>query len=155
MLLLKPISLREANSFVLEKHRHHKGVQGYKFAIAALTKEMRVCGVVIVGRPVSYRRDDGFTAEVSRLCTDGTPNACSFLYAAAAKTAFGMGYRRISTYTLPSEGGASLRATGWCFVGARGGGSWNSNTRLRVDKAPTEVKHLYEKVLPSYFSDLL
>lgn len=33
-----------------------------------------------------------------------------------------MGYRRLITYTLPQEGGASLRAAGWKCIGERGGG---------------------------------
>ena len=74
----------------------------------------RLAGVAIVGRPVSRYLDDGKTLEVNRLCTDGTKNACSFLYAAAARAARAMGYQRIITYTLDTEGGASLRAAGWC-----------------------------------------
>lgn len=101
-------------------------------------------GVVIVGRPVSRMRDDGATLEVTRLCTDGTRNACSFLYGAAAKAAFALGYDRIGTYTLPSEGGASLRACGWKLIGERGGGSWSRDARPREDKAPTEQKLLWE-----------
>ena len=62
------------------------------------------------------------TLEVTRLCTDGTKNACSFLYGKAARAAFALGYRRIGTYTLPDEGGASLRAAGWKLIGERGGG---------------------------------
>jgi hypothetical protein len=103
-----------------------------------------LCGVVIVGRPVARMRDDGLTAEVTRLCTDGTRNACSFLYGKAARAAFAIGFSRIGTYTLPSEGGASLRATGWRLIGERGGGSWSRNNRVREDQHPTETKWLWE-----------
>ena len=59
--------------------------------------------------PVSRYLDDGHTLEVNRLCTDGTKNACSFLYAAAWRAARAMGYRKIVTYILDTESGASLR----------------------------------------------
>ena len=137
------IELAEANAFVKALHRHHKPVVGHKFSIGAYTHENLV-GVVIVGRPVSRMRDDGRTLEVTRLCTDGTKNACSFLYGCAARAAFALGFDRIGTYTLPSEGGASLRAAGWKLLGERGGGTWNKATRPRTDHAPTGKKLFWE-----------
>jgi hypothetical protein len=65
--------------------------------------------VAIVGRPVARHLDDGWTREVTRLCTDSTPNACSKLYGAAWQAAKSLGYIRLITYTLPDEGGASWR----------------------------------------------
>jgi len=94
-----PIELNEANEFVRLHHRHHIMVVGHKFSIGALIAS-KIVGVVIVGRPVARGRDDGFTLEVTRLCTDGTKNACSFLYALAARATFALGYRRIGTYIL-------------------------------------------------------
>lgn len=82
MLELVPITLKEANAFVEQHHRHHKPVVGHKFSIAASDGE-KIVGVAIVGRPVSRYLDNGLTLEVNRLCTDGTRNACSFLYSAA------------------------------------------------------------------------
>jgi hypothetical protein len=145
-----PLSLEEANAFVKRHHRHHKPVPGHKFSIGVAdigahphgNEDIR--GVCIVGRPVSRIRDDGLTLEITRLCTDGTPNACSKLYGAAAKAAFALGYKRIGTYTLPEEGGASLRASGWKCIGEAGGGSWNVPSRPRVDTAPTQRKLLWE-----------
>jgi hypothetical protein len=142
-LQLLPLDLAEANAFVARLHRHHGPVVGHKFSLgAALGAD--VVGVVIVGRPVSRHRQDGLTLEVTRLCSDGTRNACSFLYGAAARAAFALGYRRIGTYTLAEEGGASLRASGWKLIGERGGGSWNVPSRPRVDKHPTQGKLLWE-----------
>jgi hypothetical protein len=138
-----PIELEEANAFVAGFHRHHKPATGHKFSIGAALAE-KIVGVCIVGRPVSRMRDDGETLEVTRLCTDGTRNACSFLYGAAARAAFALGYRRIGTYTLPDEGGASLRAAGWKLIGQRGGGSWSRGSRPRVDAAPLQTKLLWE-----------
>jgi hypothetical protein len=147
-LELLPLSLAEANAFVQQHHRHHRPVVGHKFSLAAV-QEGRVVGVAIIGRPVSRFRDDGRTLEVTRLCTDETRNACSFLYAAAARATFALGYRRIGTYTLPDEGGASLRAAGWMLVGERGGGSWNREGRPRADRHPTGAKLLWERAKPA------
>lgn len=86
LLALTPVSLAEANAFVEQHHRHHKPVCGHKFSIGC-TVDGRLAAVAIVGRPVSRYLDDGFTLEVNRLCSDGAKNACSFLYAAAARAA--------------------------------------------------------------------
>lgn len=138
-----PISLGEANAFVAKNHRHHRPVVGHKFSIAAVLGD-RIVGVVIVGRPVSRRRDDGATLEVTRLCTDGTRNACSFLYGRAARAAFALGFQRIGTYTTPEEGGASLRAAGWTLIGETPGRSWSVQSRPRVDSHPLGAKLLWE-----------
>ena len=107
MLRLRPISLRDANEYVRQHHRHHKPVAGHKFSIGC-EADGELVGVIIAGRPVSRYLDDGFTLEVTRLCTNGAKNACSFLYGAAARAAAAMGYKRIITYTLESENGASF-----------------------------------------------
>lgn len=138
------IELAEANAFVREHHRHHKPVVGHLFSIGAALGET-IVGVVIVGRPVARMRDDGQTAEVTRLCTDGTKDACSFLYGAAARAAFALGFKRIGTYILASEPGTSLVAAGWRNLGERGGGSWSVPSRPRVDKHPLQRKLLFER----------
>jgi len=48
-----------------------------------------------------------------------------------------MGFRRVVTYTLESEPGTSLRATGWVPAKLTKGGSWNTPSRPREDNAPT------------------
>ena len=141
------IGLDEANAFVAEHHRHHKPVIGHLFSLGAVQGD-RIVGVAIVGRPVARMRDDGATAEVTRLCTDGTRNACSFLYGASARTAFALGFTRIGTYILASEPGTSLTAAGWRLIGESGGGSWSRSDRPRVDKHPTQAKLLFEVTQP-------
>lgn len=143
MLELRPVSIRDANAFVSRFHRHHKPPQGAKFALSAWYSEEMV-GVAIVGRPVSRILDDGLTAEVIRVATDGTRNACSFLYGASKRAAQAMGYRKVVTYTLPEETGASLRAVGWTRLGVAGGGSWSRPSRPREDSAPTQEKIRWE-----------
>ncbi len=78
------------------------------------------------------------------MATDGTKNACSMLYGAAWRAARALGWLRLVTYTLPEEGGASLRAAGWRCIGEAGGGSWSRANRPRVDMHPLQVKMKWE-----------
>lgn len=131
MLQIRPIDLKGARAFVGEHHRHNKPPIGHKFSIACYDGE-RLCGVVMAGRPISRRLDDGLTLEINRNCTDGTYNACSMLYGAACRAAKALGYKRIVTYTLQSEPGTSLKASGWKIDELQaGGGSWSVPSRPR------------------------
>ena len=147
MLQIQPIDVSEANDFVRRHHRHHRPPQGYKLCLA-VNDGTKIVGVLIAGRPVARLLDDGLTIEVTRCCTDGTRIACSILYAAAWRAAKALGYRKMITYTLPEEGGASLKATGWICVGEAGGGVWSNTTRKRKDDHPLETKHRWEVVNP-------
>ncbi len=145
-----PITLREAMAFVAVHHRHHRPPRGGVFAIGCAGTDlngdalMPISGVAIVGRPVARMAANGWTAEVTRVATDGTKNACSFLYGACWRTAKAMGYVRCITYTLPEEGGTSLRAAGWKCLGEAGGGSWARKDRPRVDEQNTQRKLAWE-----------
>lgn len=141
VLDLQPISFSEACEFIKRHHRHHLPPVGHKFSIA-VNNGTAVVGVVTVGRPVARHYDNGYTLEVTRCCTDGTPNATSMLYGAAWRAAKALGYKRLITYTLPAEGGASLRASGWKNLGLSTGGNWNREGRPRVER--TEKKTLWE-----------
>lgn len=143
MLELVPITLKEANAFVERYHRHHKPVVGHKFSIAASDGE-KIVGVAIVGRPVSRYLDNGLTLEVNRLCTDGTRNACSFLYSAAWRAARNLGYKKLITYILVSETGSSLKAAGWKCVGECGGKRWNGRSAPKVDLYLAQMKLRFE-----------
>jgi len=133
-LEVTPITFEEANAFVTVHHRHHKPLVGHKFSIA-VSEGAKIVGVAIVGLPKARMSMDGFTLEVNRCCTDGTFNACSMLYGAAWRVAKALGYRRLITYTLPEEGGASLRGSGWKCLGERGGGNWKRQSRPSYDTA--------------------
>jgi hypothetical protein len=139
----RPISLEAAHAFIAQHHRHHMPVRGQKFSIAAHLDEDLV-GVAIVGRPVSRIRDNGLTLELTRLCTLGTRNACSFFIGKATKATFALGFQRIGTYILQSENDVSLRAAGWTLIGETKGGIWDCPSRPRLDKHPTEKKTLWE-----------
>ena len=142
-LTIERLELAEANAFVREHHRHHKPVIGHVFSIGA-SLDGKIVGIAIIGRPVSRHRDDGVTAEITRLATDGTRNACSFLYGAAARAAFALGFKRIGTYILATEPGTSLTASGWRMIGETPGRSWSVPSRPRVDKHPLQRKLLFE-----------
>ncbi len=101
-------------------------------------------GVAIIGRPVARGLDDGWTLEVTRLATDGCPNACSALYAAAWRQVRERGFLRLGTYILASEPGTSILAAGWRMVGEVKGRSWDCTSRPRVDKHPTQDKLRFE-----------
>lgn len=145
-MTLCPITITIAKAFVTENHRHNKAPVGAKFAIG-LQDNASLVGVVLVGRPVARRLDDGFTAEVTRCCVaDGYPNACSMLYAAAWRCARAMGYRKIITYTLGSEAGVSVQAAGWLRVAVTRGESWDRPSRSRKDNHPLEPKVRWEQL---------
>lgn len=143
-LTIIPCDLGDANAFVAQVHRHHPPVVGHRFSIAVSDEGGGVRGVAIVGRPVARHMDNGWTLEVTRVATDGCPNACSALYGACWRAARALGYRRCITYTLASEPGTSLRAAGWRVVGETSGGSWSRRLRPRVDRHPLQGKLRWE-----------
>lgn len=153
-LRLIPVTLAEAKAFVGAEHRHHAPPVGHRFSIGARDGD-KLVGVVVVGRPVArMTARDGTTAEVTRLATDGTKNACSFLYSAAARAAQAMGYTRIQTFILESEPGTSLKASGWNNEGLAGGGEWKRNDapvdlfgHTRRTDQPMERKTRWAKAL--------
>ncbi len=142
-LELVPLTFREAVAFVREHHRHHEPPRGDVFRVAA-AQDGQIVGVAMVGRPVARRLQDGWTLEVLRLCSIGARNVCSFLYGASWRAARALGWRRLVTYTLPEEGGASLRAAGWRLIGEAGGGTWSRRERPRIDTHPTQLKLRWE-----------
>jgi hypothetical protein len=116
-LVAVPVKLKEASEYVRNFHRHNNPPQGGLFAVGCSDGE-RLVGVAIVGRPVARSLDDGQTAEVVRCCVqdDAPKGACSFLYARCWQAAKALGWRKLITYTLQEEGGASLRGAGWRMV---------------------------------------
>jgi len=149
-LYLRPLTLAQANAEVARHHRHHKPVVGHRFSIGVETADGVLHGAVIVGRPVSRGCDQDRVAEVTRLVTDGTQNACSSLYSAAARAAEAMGYDKIQTYILQDETGTSLRAANWTYEVNTRGGNWNCDARpgRRTDQ-PMQPKQRWARVFKS------
>jgi hypothetical protein len=132
-LRIVPVNRDQAFAFITLWHRHHPAPQGYRFALGVAAGPVLV-GVATVGRPVARFLDDGATAEVTRVATDGTPNACSALYGASWRAAKAMGYARGITYNQDGESGASLRAAGWTPLAIRPPRrGWSAPSRLRDD----------------------
>lgn len=156
---IQPITQREAFAFISEHHRHHDEPEGWLFGVAANDGE-RVVGVAVVGRPVARMLQNGFTAEVTRVCIvedlpkvtdhEGKEHAApvaSMLYSAAWRAARALGYRRLITYTLATESGASIKAAGWKEIGKAGGGQWSRPSRPRVETRNAGQKTLWETTL--------
>lgn len=141
-LTLGPVRQKVAKAFIGEHHRHNPPPPGWKWGHGLYNGDELV-GICWVGRPVARALDHTQVLEVNRLCVrpDLDPelvwNACSMLYAAAAREAKGRGYQKLITYTLESEDGTSLRAAGWEQEATTRGGSWDTPSRRRTDRAPT------------------
>ena len=138
----KPVTLAEANTFVKKVHRHHAPTTGHRFSLG-VQQDGELVGVAICGRPVARALGQMEWLEVLRVATDGTPNACSYLYGAAARAGVAMGYKRyrIFTYTLESESGASLRAAGWVPDKTVRGREWDTPSRRRTIRTPVQTEN--------------
>lgn len=135
-LFVVQVDINVANEFVRRYHRHNKPVPGSKVNLGIVDETGLLRGVAIIGRPVARMIDDGWTLEVNRVATDGCANGCSALYGAARRIVFELGYRRLVTYTLVDESGASMRGSGWKKVSemrVNKGKGWQ--TRERKDQA--------------------
>ena len=116
------------------------------FIVIAIFGVIGMFGVIIYNE-INETDKSNALSEVTRLCTNGAKNACSFLYGAAARAAAAMGYKRIITYTLESENGASLRASGWICQGKAGGLRWTGKRQPKEEQYPAQMKLRYEKQL--------
>lgn len=142
-LSIVPVTITDACEFVAQHHRHSHVPRGGLFAVGC-AQGGEIVGVAIVGRPVARLLQDGWTVEITRCCTDGSRNACSMLCGACRRAAIALGYKRIVTYTLKNEGGASLRAAGFSVIADVRGRSWSCPSRPRVDRSPAQNKLRWE-----------
>lgn len=158
---VRPISKTDARIFVNEHHRHNEAPTPMSIAFAVgLEVEGELVAVATAGRPVARMLDDGLTLEVSRVCVrDSHRNANSALYGAIGRAAKALGYRKLVTYTLESESGESLKASGFGEPVPIGARSWEKSNdpekRPRYDRtlwgerrqAQDERKYRWERVL--------
>mgnify|MGYP001602995323 CR=1 FL=1 len=152
-LMLEPCELAEAAEFIHLHHRHHEPPQGHRFSLKAIV-DGRVVGIAVIWRPVGKGQQDGKTVEITRLCTDGTKNAVSFLVGACKRAARALGWKRMISYTLTSEYGAAWRASGMEQTGETAGGEWSGSygpkdllpgfEKRRKNTHPTEPKRRWE-----------
>ena len=143
-----PIDMRRANDYVRAFHRHNRPVARCICQLAVADGDGLIRGVAIIEIPTARMLNDGWTAEVTRTCTDGAPNANSMLYGAAWKAVKGLGYRRLVTYTQCAETGSSLRAVGFTrasFIRASKG--WSRPSRPADDSNYLSVdRYRWEQV---------
>jgi hypothetical protein len=146
-LHLVPVSFADACGFVAMWHRHHSPPRGHKFSIGVADTTGALRGVAITGRPVARSFDDGGTLEVTRLATDGTPNAGSMLYGACWRATSALGYRRLVTYTQADESGASLHAAGYRVIASRPPrAGWSCPSRPREDRGVDGIARMLWEV---------
>ncbi len=148
---IRPLTLKDANAFVVANHRHHDSVTGCRFAIG-LYKTVKgidtLIGVAICGRPVSRYLDDGLTLEINRLCVSEYGNCCSMLYGACSRIVKEMGYHKIITYILESEPGTSLKASNFMLEDDRCGGiNWTGSRKRKQKEEAAEYKQRWSKNL--------
>ena len=142
-----PLTLPKANDLVRLLHRHHAPIPGgFGWWCVGAVADGVLVGCAIAGRPTNRNNDDGQTVEVLRVATDGTANAPSALLGACVRAARAIGARRIITYTLDSETGASLRGAGWVRE-ADGIESWWTHPGKNGDGRPAAVDrpHMSER----------
>jgi hypothetical protein len=147
----RSITLREAKAFIALHHRHNAPPQGWKYGFGCYV-DGELVGVITVGRPVARNLDNGDVLEVTRCCTDGTPNAASYLYGKACKEAYRRGAKAVITYTHEGEPGSSLRACNWYPIYESDGGSWSKRSRPRTDKSSTKRKQAWLHAGPDSFN---
>ncbi len=148
-LEIVPVTRDFARAFVQRVHRHLPAPPGDVFRLG-VRRDGEVVGVAMSGRPVAIALCDGWTLEVNRVAVDGTKHANSMLYAASWRAAKALGWRRMVSYTLPEESGASLRAAGFIQVGVTAGGEWSRPSRVRKPVALSMPKIRWEIKLASY-----
>lgn len=129
-MIVRPITRDHANEVVEQWHSHHRRVRSHRFALAAFVDD-ELHGVSIVGNPVAAALQNGITFEVLRLCTNGFPNAASFLLGASWRVAKAMGVERLISYTRNDELGTCYVAAGWRPVGATAARGWDSGNKAQ------------------------
>ena len=116
------VTLKEAARFIALHHRHHDPAQGGIVALG-MFEGVDLVGVGVLGRPVN--RD---------LCGNaGHANcAASQLEARLRRVSQALGFKRMTSYTLAEEKGASWRGAGMqADIELVGGGEWTTQSRVR------------------------
>lgn len=157
VLLIRPITIKVANEFIKDFHRHHRPTirNSGRWALAAIDLNGEVVGVVIAGNPVSATYMDGYTLELTRLCVkESAPKgACSFMLSKCCSIWRTMGGQKVITYTLDTESGASLKGAGWKLSGTvKPHKRWANKSKVDgIERAHLEIyeltKYRWEKVL--------
>jgi hypothetical protein len=135
-LRIRPVTLHVANAFVVAHHRRRKQSRGCRFCLGVYDGD-RLAGVAIVGRTKAKGLQNDLSAEIVRVATDGTPNACSALYGRCRRVweAMGGDVSQLFTYTEDDEPGTSLVAAGYQLqLRLRARKGWDCQSRPRENK---------------------
>ena len=139
---IRPIGIASARAWCDRVHSHHRAPLGGLFALAVWVDDRCVC-VAVVSRPVARALDDGRTAEVTRVASDGsTRGAASAVLRACVRACAERGLDRVTSYTLAGEVGASYRAARWRPTAIVRGGEWSRSARARapVDQRGDKIR---------------
>ncbi|MFC5814150.1 XF1762 family protein [Nonomuraea harbinensis] len=101
--MIAPVTIQTARAFAAWTHPHLAPPADAEFVIGVHSGRGALVGVVFIDRPGRWALDDGRTAEITCLSTDGTPNACSALLGAAWRAIRSKGCRRLMAYTRTNE----------------------------------------------------
>lgn len=146
---LSPVAAR---GWVEQVHRHLPRLGGWRFAVGLRLREVLGVEGPLVGIGVCGNGPRAWEGEpvmvITRVATNGTPNACSKLYGALCRAGVSLGYVEAWTYTLPEEPGTSLRAAGFEDMGLTDGGEWDRpGVRRRRAADRPEPKRRWRRVL--------
>lgn len=145
-LKVTPTTIKKANEFVKEHHRHHRPTTNNtgRWALSAYDNSGSLVGVIIAANPISPFLMDGYTLELTRVCVSekAPKGTCSFLISRCCKIWKEMGGRKVITYTLSTESGSSLKGAGWKEAGkVKPHKRWTN--RNRVDGKSREDLTIY------------
>lgn len=133
---LRPITQDEARHFIARRHRHSRRAPQRMICCVGIEQDGELVGVGMLERPKAPRLCDGVTVEITRVCTDGARNGCSMIYGALCRAAKALGYRRAITYTLATESGASLKASGFTATHSYPGKTWEQRREVQGNVQP-------------------
>jgi len=143
-LRLSAITVSEAKKWIGRWHRHLPKIQGGLYAVGVSDAEL--VGVALAANPPRVWQGTGRVVIARCAVREGTPNACSKLYAHLARASFHLGYTEVWTYTLPEEPGTSLVAAGFHQIGWTKGGEWDCDARPREAQPRPESKRRWVRV---------
>lgn len=154
---VRPSTVKAARAWVRETHRHLPNVQGGLFATSVWDQFGQVAAG-ICGNPPRVWQGTGRIV-ITRVAALQLPDvldskgnahpapACTMIYRSLCDAARSLGYREIWTYTLPGEGGASLRAAGFVQHGETRAEEWDRPSRPRDVAVNAESKLRWMRVL--------
>ena len=137
--LAVPVSRADARAFVTRHHSHHWAPNTWLLSVGVEFGGSLVC-VATLELPKARMLCNGTTAEISRVCSDGTTkNAATVAIGALSRAALALGYRRLVSYLLLGERGTSYRAANWHPAAISAGGKWDRPSRPAGNRETTQV----------------